>query len=298
EVDWDYAVEKLIEYRRPNAAITCLNTILYKKKKINSDLAVKALLEAVTTEEPIYTFDVHGTVKVIKALQDNPEVSPNDLFSIEWAYLQILTGPGNSGTPEFLEQKLAAEPDFFCELIRRIYRSKNEPEIRKETTEQEKAIATNAWRLLKEWKRIPGMDSERNLSPQQFQKWLQEVKTKCEESGHFDVAMITLGEALIYSPSDPDGLWIHKTVAEALNSEDGDPLRRGYYLGIVNSRGAHWVDPTGKPEKELAAKYRQQAEEVENAGFHRFASKLRDLAKNYEEQAKQIIEEHNNENHI
>ena len=90
-------------------------------------------------------------------------------------------------------------------------------------------------------------------------------------------------------------LWIHKAVAEALNSEDAEPLRRGYYLGIVNSRGVYCVDPTGKPEKELAAKYRQQAEEVENAGFHRFASKLRDLAKNYEEQAKQIIEEHEDE---
>ena len=292
EGDWDYAVEKLIEHKRPNAAITCLNIILYRKKKINSDLAVKALLEAITTEEPIHTLDAHYTAEVIKALQGNPEVNPEDLFSIEWAYLQLLTGPGNSGTPEFLEQKLAAEPDFFCELIRRIYRSKNEPEIKKETTEQEKAIATNAWHLFKEWKRIPGMDSDRNLSPQQFQKWLQEVKTKCKESGHFDVAMITLGGALIYSPSDPDGLWIHKTVAEALNSEDGEPLRRGYYLGIVNSRGTYCVDPTGKPEKELAAKYRQQAEEVENNRYHRLAITLRSLADSYERDAERIIEEH------
>ena len=29
----------------------------------------------------------------------------------------------------------------------------------------------------------------------------------------------------------------------------------------------HWVDPTGKPEQELAEQYRQKAEDIENAGY-------------------------------
>ena len=69
-------------------------------------------------------------------------------------------------------------------------------------------------------------------------------------------------------------------------------MRNGFDIGILNSRGAHFVDPTGKPEKELAAKYRQQAEDVENAGYFRFADTLRRLAVTYEDEAKRIIENH------
>lgn len=286
------AIDKLIEYNRPNGAIRCLSRILHDKKLLDKTKATKALLEAVSSMEPAHQMNIHDATEIIKALQDDPKTNQNDLFKIEWAYLPLLTRPGRIASPKLLGQKLASEPDFFCEVIRSIYCSKNDSGVKKESTEQEKAIATNAWHLLREWERIPGKDTDGSFSSEKFNDWLEIVKTKCEESGHIDVAMITLGEALIYSPSDPDGLWIHRAITEALNAEDAEALRRGYYLGIINARGCYHVDPTGKPEKELAAKYRQQADEVENAGFHRFALKLRDLAKNYEEQAKQIIEDH------
>ena len=101
------------------------------------------------------------------------------------AYLQLLTGPGNTGTPESLEIKLATEPNFFCELIRRIYRSKYERKTKKETTEQEKAIATKAWLLFRIWKRIPGITENNNFSTKQFKEWLLKVKTTCGESVAF-----------------------------------------------------------------------------------------------------------------
>ncbi|MDD5010943.1 MAG: hypothetical protein PHQ00_02340, partial [Phycisphaerae bacterium] len=113
---------------------------------------------------------------------------------------------------------------------------------------------------------------------------------KCEQSGHLEAALSTIGKVLIHYVPDPDGLWIHKTITEVLNAEDAEDMRDGFYTGILNSRGAHWVDPEGKPEKELAAKYRQQAEEVENAGFHRLAGTLRNLAKSYEHEAERNIE--------
>ncbi len=97
---------------------------------------------------------------------------------------------------------------------------------------------------------------------------------------------------MIHYIPDPDGLWIHKALAEALNEEDAERMRNGFDIGILNSRWAHFVDPTGKPEKELAAKYRQQAEEVENTGYYRFAITLRSLADSYEGDAERIIEEH------
>lgn len=293
--DSEYAAQKLIQYKRPHAALSCLWEGFLKTKKLNIETALRALMDAVSTEESFFPHDRYLLSEIIRALQEDPEVNPDELLKVEWAYLPLLAEPGKTGEPKILERKLASDPDFFCELIRMLYHSRKELEVKKEPTEQEKAVAENIMHLFWVWKRIPGTDSQNNFSPERFQEWLQKVKKQCEESGHLDVALETLGAVLIYSPPDPDGLWIHRTVAEALNAEDAESLRKRYYMGIMNSRGFHFVDPSGKPERELAVKYRKQAEDVENAGYYRFAQTLRDLAKTYENEAQRIIDEYNQE---
>ena len=108
------------------------------------------------------------------------------------------------------------------------------------------------------------------------------------DSDHYDVAMIHIGKVLFYAPQCDD-LWIHPEIAQILNQKNNQKMRDGYRTALYNSRGAHWVDPEAKPEKALAEKYYQQAEDVENAGYHRLAITLRDLAEGYESEAERII---------
>lgn len=108
-----------------------------------------------------------------------------------------------------------------------------------------------------------------------------------------DVALSKVGEVLISTPSDSNGLWINREVAVALNDRNAESMREGYRIGTYNSRGAHWVDPTGKPERELADQFRAKAEEVENAGFQRFAVTLRVLADSYDHEAERVISDLN-----
>jgi len=77
-----------------------------------------------------------------------------------------------------------------------------------------------------------------------------------------------------------------------LNDKQSDELRRGFRTEVFNSRGTHWVDPTGKPEHELAVQWRKNANAIEDAGFARFASTLKELARSYERDAEQIITRH------
>ncbi|XKB80906.1 hypothetical protein AAFX43_01015 [Morganella morganii] len=107
-----------------------------------------------------------------------------------------------------------------------------------------------------------------------------------------EVALINIGEVLIHTPPAPDGLWIHRAVAAALNDREADDMRNGFRTGTYNSRGVHWVDPTGKQERELAEQFRNKAEEIENAGFQRFAVTLRGLADGYDREAERIINDH------
>ena len=74
------------------------------------------------------------------------------------------------------------------------------------------------------------------------------------------------------------------------NEKDAEDIRDGYSTALYNSRGTFWVDPEGKPEMELAEKYRVKAHSVEQAGFHRLATTLKQLATSYDREAEQITE--------
>ncbi|GAB6174189.1 hypothetical protein JCM15765_36670 [Paradesulfitobacterium aromaticivorans] len=125
DCELELAIEKLIEYSRPNAAIDCLGRMLHKKQPLNKALSIKALLSAVTSPEPAYSRDVHDIIEVIKALQDDPDSNFDELFPIEWAYLPLLERY-NGTYPKSLENRLASHSDFFCEVIRLVYKSRKE----------------------------------------------------------------------------------------------------------------------------------------------------------------------------
>jgi hypothetical protein len=285
------AIDKLIEYGRPYAAINCLNRILHDKQPLDKSRSVQSLLAAVSSTEPSYEMDAYHIVEIIKALQDDPDTDPEDLFRVEWAYLPLLDRHSGA-SPKLLENRLASDPVFFCEVIRLIYRSKKKDKSEKEPSEQNKSIATNAYRLLREWQTPPGIQPDGTFSSEQFTQWIEQTKETCAESGHLEVALTHIGQVLIYCPPDPQGLWIDQTVASALNARDDEEMRNGFHLELFNSREAHVVDPTGKPERELAEQYRQKANEVENAGYQRFAVTLRSLSESYDRDADRIVAEH------
>lgn len=287
----DAAIDELLDHGRPNAAIDCINALLHKKRPFDRKRAVRALLDAVTTKEPPHSVHIYHSTELIKALQEDPQTDPDDLFNVEWAYLAALDGH-RGASPKLLEHRLASVPDFFCEVIRLIFRSKHEGNEKREPTEQEQKVATNAFRLLHRWKTPPGTLADGTFSPSAFQDWMAKVKAMCKKSGHVEVALSHIGQVLIHSPPDPEGLWIHATVADALNAKDADEMRSGLRTGYINSRGVHTVDPRGKPELELAEQYQNRSDKAEKEGYHRLATAMRDLADFYRREADRIVKEH------
>ena len=281
--DLRFAIDKLIEYDRPYTAIKCLRQMKRNKQPLDKARSVKALMVAISSQEPLPEMGTHTIIEIIEALQDDPDTDPDDLFQIEWAYLSLLA---QYTSPKTLENRLSSDPEFFCEVIRLIYRSEKETEPAKEFSEQEKAVAENAYKLLDNWITLPGTQSNGQFLPEQFTEWLNRTKEACDESGHLEVALLHIGQVLIHAPPDPEGLWIHRTVASTLNAKDAEEMRNGFWTGMFNSRGVYEIDPMGKPERELAEKYKQKAKEVENAGYHRIAVILRKLAERYEQDEK------------
>lgn len=289
--DIGIAIDKLIEYGRPHAAIDFLYGMAYRNYPLDKARSIKALLTGLSSTESSNEMDAYHVCEIIKVLQNDANTDPDDLFRVEWAYLPLLEDY-HGASPKSLENRLATQPEFFCEVIRLVYRSTKENEAQKELTEQDKAIATNAYRLLEKWRTLPGTQSDGFFSGEQFTQWLNQAKKMCAESGHLEVALRWIGTVLFYCPPDPQGLWINKAVADALNAKDAEIMRNNFSSAIFYPGGTRSVDPTGETQRQLAQKYRQQADEVENCGYQRLAATLRELAKDYDFDAERNIAEH------
>ena len=278
----EFAVDRLVEYGRPNEAVQCLERLMLDKLPFDGQQAVRVLKAVLDSSEAIQTMDQNAVVEIIKNLQDDPNTNPTDLFQLEWAFLPLLN---NGATPTLLEQQLANDPNFFCEVIRLIFRSDKEEQTAQKPTEQQENLATNAYHLLNEWKTPPGSGKDGAFDGDALDNWLGKVKASCAESGHLDVALSKLGGVLIHAPADTDGLWIHHAAAKVLNAKDAEFIRNGYSTAWFNSRGVYGSDPTGKQERDLAESYCSKADAVNAHGYYRLADTLRELAKTYEREA-------------
>ena len=277
------ATELLHLNKRPAAAVHCLAYFWREEHSIPIDLAIRVLESLLNSTESTAQYDQFQILEVIQALQESVGVDQQKLARIEWSYLPLLDS--HSGcSPRALERLLATSPDFVCEVVATTFRPSHERETKPDSAEQQKARASNAYRLLREWKRPPGARDDRSIEGAALKVWLDAVKNMTKASGHFDVAMTFVGQVLVHSLPDSDGFWPPRDVAKVLNSPDGGSLRDGFTTQLFNLRGARF-STGGAKEREEAAEMKGRAESAEGAGYIRLATAMRLLARTYEREA-------------
>jgi hypothetical protein len=138
--------------------------------------------------------------------------------------------------------------------------------------------------LLTEWRRCPGTTSDESFDADAFKQWLAEARKITRDTGHEDVALTQIGHVLTHALADPNGLWIHREAASAINGRDVGRMRSGFVVEVFNQRGVYHPS-AGEAERQLAADYREKAEALESEGFSRFAGAIRSVADDYERQA-------------
>ena len=281
------AIDKLIEFGRPKSALWCIGALI-KDEGFDPQQAIHALIAAAGSDEPFFENFQYTITEVIKELQKNPDEIYTELWTIEWVYLNFLDHHMGA-SPVSLENRLASDPDFFCQVIQAVFLAENETPSSGPIDEQERAFKQNAFSLLFNWRTPPGVQSDQTFSPDAFARWLDHVKTECRKSGHLKIALEQAGQVLAHCQNIDNDLWLPHVVAEALDERDANDMRRGFKIGLSNLRGTHIVDPTGKQESDLAARYEHRADEMEGMQFRRLARALRDLAEGYRVEAQQRV---------
>lgn len=279
----DYAIEMLIANDRPDSAIQCLR-FGNLEGGVFSQLGLQAL-EALNTSHHL---DQHSICELFNDLHKDTAVDEGRVAAMEAKFLELLDRFSSSG-PRTLHRHLAEQPRFFCEVIRMLYRSRKDPEVTKDSAEDENKanLARRAYLLLNDWTYPPGKQRDATFDAKQFQDWVQAVKSECIDSGHWEVACNEIGEVLYFGPRDTDGLWI-EPICELLNSKEDEGYRRGLSIEIFNSRGVHGFSG-GKDELELAETWERIAAHAESKGFSRLGETLHKLGAGYREEAKRTI---------
>ena len=287
DCDISLAVEKLLTHGRPKAALLCLRKQAFDKHRLDPDQAIDALLKWQSLSQESVRIDSYTVVRIMGALQDDPETNQERLIEVEWVNLALFDDR-RIGSPKTLESGMAIDPDLFCKIADIVYPLEEVEPSSDEDHLMIQAQYRNTWRLLYNWKIPPGTQPDGTFKPEEFKMWLQKVEARYDAGGIRDLALQKIGQVLAHAPPDPDGLWIHHEVARALNDVSAEIMLEGFRVGMFNRRGSHFIDWTGAQEESLAENFDQKAEVVENEGYVRFAAELRRIAEDYRLEAKQI----------
>ncbi len=142
------------------------------------------------------------------------------------------------------------------------------------------------------WHRTPGLQDDGTIDEDCFVSWVDEVSKQSRDLDRYEVAMNLSGKSFFHCPPDKSGLFINHLVARTLQDDSDGYILAGYSTESFNSRGVHFVDPTGAPEFALEQQYRDRANAVDAFGMFRFAKILRQIADSYHAEALENIDEH------
>lgn len=283
----DAAIVELVRAGRGWDAVQLSNSLIHMNRPVSSEAMLDALMvpnvDVSANEMP----DSYAICEVIKAVQADPLADTDRLSKVEWRYLQVLDGYSGA-TPVTLWNQLSSSAEFAISAIRMVYKSKN-PDWK--APEAPDALIENAWSLLHRWRTIPGL-KDGHFDAQAFATWLDALMEGAKVSGHLSVTQMVVGRLLAHAPADTDGFWIDRNIAEVVERREFQDLREAMLSEYFNSRGVHWVDPTGQSEFTLEARYKERADEALAEGFPRLAATMRSLAETYGEEGRRRASRH------
>jgi hypothetical protein len=280
--DAEFAAGKLLDAHRASAAIQVLSYGGKKEPKIAPDVMLRLLERVAQTPlgDERAPLDSYQLQELIRKLQDNNEADEGRLARVEWAFLEVFDE--HSLLPRTLHRILSSDADFFYELLTILYRPRKQAGKAKPDVDSDAARrAQRVWRLIHDWNRLPGTQSDGHVDPDQLVAWVKKVRELAQKGDRLVVCDITIGELFASSPEE-DGKWPCLGVRRAFEEVDSRELERGFATGIMNSRGVYTkaIGEGGKQERELADKYDKLAK-ASATKWPRTAAVLRSVAAGY-----------------
>lgn len=290
-------MRKLIEVGRARHALALAGR--GEKEALPSDLLVELLQGAL--RQPFVgdgdgneaTMFQHYVAEILGMLDERDDVDRNALITLEWNYLQLLEH--SRRPPKVLLRALSEQPTLFVQMLSAIFKPTEGSgviELEPSDPEQARAVATQAYRLLELWNRIPGAQDDGTIDGAVLEAWIKEARILAKAAGREDIADSRIGHMLSASPMGTDGAWPAEPVRDVLDLFRSKPMIEGFAVGKANRRGVTTRAPRdgGALERDEASKYRAWAKAVSYEHPHT-AKALDHLADRYEWEARRHDED-------
>ena len=277
-----YSVDKLMEVNRFARVLWMYRLSLHN----NSELTYDNNIVLTCLEKIKDNFNQFDICEAIEELQKN-DADKDRLFYIEWKFLPLLNNDDHR--PITMEKEIATNVNRYAEILELAFKEHSKE---KDNRNIDTNVATNAYRLLHQWKFVPGTKNDGFIDGIVLKNWYEDMKKICSDKDRLDVGLSCFGNVLFYSPKDQKGFWIDKTVAEILN--DNETVRDGYKNEAFNSVGVVNWDENGTAYINKRDEYQQKAKETELAGYYNFATTLREVAQNFEFHAEHMKDTYHN----
>ncbi|KAF5043162.1 hypothetical protein DSECCO2_505080 [anaerobic digester metagenome] len=294
----NWVVEQLLINERPLNALnaTCVFYGSSQTISLDCNLLAKVLKKVAFTSylndeksttkteliSAIQTRD-HNILSAIKYIQEQGQLSKEEVASIEWIYLPLLKYNSLEPVkPLCLGKEILSNPDFFVNVLSLVFKPKEEVNL---TDASKKSRAENVWLLLSMISEIPGQQ-ENSVNAEKLREWVYRSREKLEEIGILEIGDTQIGTILSNSPPGTDGIWPHETVRDLIEDLKSPALESAIEVGKFNLRGVTTRLPFdgGKQERDLAKQYRDYAEKL-TLQWSRTSEILRRLERSYEHDA-------------
>jgi len=177
---------------------------------------------------------------IFKELNKREDVAKETLLELETLYLPLLTRVGAQvGVPHW-EEELASNPESFIQLLKWLYKPKDEDRQRKEqeclSEEQIQNAAEQSDLMLEAWKKIPGMQEDGTIDGTKLREWIDAARTLARECDRLEVADSHIGQLLAKCPEDSPN-WPARTIFQVIEDINTEQLKEGYSNGMFNKGG-------------------------------------------------------------
>jgi hypothetical protein len=202
---------------------------------------------------------------ILDYLETVSGVTEQEISGLEWAYFQVLRY--SQRPARTLHRALARDPELFVLLLKHIFLPAEDSgvvEPEPDDIEGARKLAGQAYDVLHDWALVPGSDDQGVIDPVALEDWVKRARKLLAEAGRGEIGDIKIGEILSAAKPAPGRPWPPEPVREIIEMVRSRALEQGFETGVYNRRGVTVRLPHdgGKLERDLAARYRTDAETI------------------------------------
>lgn len=278
------AFKELLQRHRPVSALQVFDFAVIREDQ--GGPAVMGPAEAISALDEILSGnsveEIRGSHRIGSALEylARNGAADSQLARYEFLFYPLLDR--TSHHPAALYRVLRTNPAEFVELVCLSTR----PASKTKDDSRDPAAATLAWRVLRDWKQLPGTDGTTWIPDAEVLKeWIVECRSLFSERDRTQVGDEMLGSVLAYGANEAPEGWPAVAVRDVLEVLGSQDMETGFYRGIMDARRS-WtkgIYEGGEQERELALRFTTRANECRD--WRRSYRVLKAVARSYERRA-------------